>query len=242
MLKTQNTIQYKTYIKETLVEAMSAVFSTHPDVILRDKTQISTSLPVTRSGYPAVILRYYERDIHNLGVGHHEWHPYVDPETGEETETYVRYAHYGYSGDVEFALYGLSSYDRDVIGDAVVNVLTMGDTETYSKVFWDRIYHPDYDVDLNAADHYINLNSDRITGYGESEMIAPWMPEDVLVYQTSYRIPITGEFYSRTPTAGPFGLVSEVELYPYSPASGEEVSEGDPTNPNPWLGEGEEFF
>lgn len=237
----QQTIHYKTYIKETLTEGMAAVFAGHPDAILRDKTKPTVALPMTETEYPAVVVRFFERDIHNMGVGHQESLPTYDAD-GEPTGRRIKFKHFGYSGDVEFAIYALSSVDRDLVGDAVVQILTMGETETYSTPFYDRIYEPDGVADPTSLEHFINLMSDRITGYGESEVIAPWMPEDVLVYQTSYRIPITGEFYSREPEDGDFGLVTDVETYPYIEVAGEDPPEGDPANTNDWLGDGDQFF
>lgn len=240
MLKRQKTVAYKTYIKETLVEGMAGMFAGHPDTLLRDKVNVTVALPMTETEYPAVVVRFFERNIHNLGVGHQE-HIATYDELGEPTGRVLRFKHYGYSGDVEFAVYALSSVDRDLVGDSIVQTLSMGDTETYSTPFYQRIYNPDYTTDPQAEEHFINLNSDQISGYGESEVIAPWMPEDVLVYQTSYRVPITGEFYSRVP-GDDFGIVSEVETYPYSPDAGEEPPEGDPENDNPWLDEGSQWF
>lgn len=241
MLKVEQTVQYKTHVKTTMVEAMAAVFANHPDTILRTKVAVSTALPTTEAEYPAVLVRFYERYLRNMGIGHHEWLPVMD-DNGLSTGQVVRFKHYMYSGDVEFAIYALSSFDRDLVADAVVQVLTMGDMEAYSTPFYDRIYTGDYVAHPGAEDHFITLSSDTVSGYGESEMIAPWMPEDVLVYQTSYRIPIQGEFYSRTPDIGPVGLVSAVPLYPYAPVEGETPPDPEPTNPNPWFGDGDEFF
>ena len=238
----QQTIHYKTYIKGLLRQALEDVFAEHPDPILQRQTKVSSSLPQTQAQYPTVIVRFYERDLHNMGVGHHEWIGLKDPSTGEPTNEWIRFKHYGYSGDIEFAIYALSSEDRDLMADAIVQILSMGDTEAYSHPFYDRLYKPNYDEDPTAIEHFINLNSDRIMGYGESEMIAPWMPEDVLVYQTSYRIPIMGEFYSRTPPFVPLGLVSEVDLYPYDPSVGDPVPNPNPNDPSPWIGDGNEFF
>jgi hypothetical protein len=236
----QQTISYKTYIKETLTEAMSAVFAGHPDSILQEKVNVSVNLPMTETEYPAVIVRYFERNIHNLGVGHQEYLQVFD-EDGEPTGQAIRFKHFGYSGDVEFSVYGLSSPDRDLVSDSIVQTLTMGETETYSKVFFNRIYFPDYTTDPKGEEHFVNLNTDNLMGFGESEVIAPWMPEDVLVYQTSYRVPITGEFYSRVPD-DTVGIIGDVELYPYSPEAGETPPVGDPANTNPWLDDSSQFF
>lgn len=240
-LMAQQTIKYKTYIKETLVGAMQAVFSTHPDDILQRTVHVSSNLPEERAEFPAVLVRFYERDLHNLGVGHQEWLPVVD-DTNTNTGEFIKFKHYAYSGDIEFGIFALSSPDRDLVGDSIVQTLTMGSTETYTSVFWNALYRPSLTTNPTAAEHFINLLNDRIQGYGESEEVAPWMPEDVLVYRSSYRIPIFGEFYSRTPDLTPAGMVSAVSVYPYEKDLGDVPPDPNPNDHGPWVTEGDQLF
>lgn len=142
-----------------------------------------------------------------------------------------RFKHYLYNGDIEFAVYALSSYDRDLIADTVVQILAMGDLTSWTGDLSNAIYEADILVDPESVNHMINLNTDSIQGFGETQQIAPWMPEDVMVYQTSYRVGIFGEFYSKTPTTGDIGLVERVETYPYMGESGDPVPE--PANSGP---------
>jgi hypothetical protein len=223
------TIRYKQYVKEALLEALRAVFASHPDTILR-RTSVDIDFPMDEALYPAVVVRFYERSIRNAGIGHSEFLPEIDPDTGDPTGLYIKYKHYLYSGDIEFAIYALSSLDRDLVADTVVQVLTMGDLEPYSDQFLNRIYQADAVQEPSSVDHMINLNTDEIMGFGETQDLAPWGAEDVMIYSTSYRIGIFGEFYSRTPPNTIYGVVEKVETYPYMPAAGE-------TQPNPnWSG------
>lgn len=147
---------------------------------------------------------------------------------------YIKHKHYLYQGDIEFAVYALSSYDRDLISDSLVQTLAMADTEAYTDSFLQRIYEADPLTDPGSVNHYINLNTDEIQGFGESQAPAPWQPEDVLLYQTSYRIAIHGEFYSRTPDQDAYGLVEEIDTYPYlSPI--EEKPDPNIEDPAPWV-------
>lgn len=231
----QQTIKYKTYVKEALVQALRAVFRSHVDPILLG-TKVGIDFPFEQADYPAVVVRFYERSITNAGVGHME-----HIEDTNNAGRYIKYKHYLYQGDIEFAIYALSSLDRDLISDSIVQTLTMGEMETYTNQFFNRIYDPDsvpaeneggaYDP---AIDHMINLNTDQISGFGETQVIAPWSPEDVLVYQNSYRINIHGEFYSRTPIDQTYGLIEAVEQYPYSPDAGESKPDPKPEDPAPW--------
>lgn len=222
----EQTVHYKTYLKQALVEAMRAVFENHPDQILRDHTQVSVDLPTERAAYPAIVIRYYGRNLRNMGVGHIE---HIQNPNGQ----WQPYKHFMYSGDVEFAIYALSSVDRDILADSVAQILSMGDLEYYSNLFGERIYSSD---DPNSIFQFININSDEISEFGETQAVAPWMPEDTLVYQTSLRVGLMGEFYSR-PLETEYGLVEQVEVYPYFGADQggpEDVPTGDPNDKSEW--------
>jgi hypothetical protein len=217
------TIRYKTYVKEALVEALQNVFIRHPDEILA-KVHVGVDFPITEVEYPAIVVRFYERNIYNAGVGHTE--TFEDP---NNLGRYFHYKHYLYKGDIEFAVYALSSYDRDILSDALVQIIAMGDLELYSNEFLKRIYSPDLTEEPSAGSHFININTDEISGFGESQALAPWMPEDIYVFQTSYRVNVFGELYSRTPAVNSYGLVEKVETYPYRSQFDPEAK----PNPNP---------
>lgn len=206
-LMVEKTVPYKTWVKRSLVEALREVFDDHPDVIV-GRSNVTVEYPTEEARYPAIIVRFFERDINNAGVGHEE----IITLDGND----YRFKHYLYTGDIEFAIHALSSLDRDLISDALVQTLTMGDLTAYTQRFFERIYNAEFDMYPKAEYNYINLNSDHISGFGETQTPAPWQPEDVLVYQTSYRIGIFGEFYSLPPeNQDGLGYVEEVDEYPY---------------------------
>jgi hypothetical protein len=212
----QQTIQYSTFIKRALVESLQDALEHHPTPLVASaKVAIDTTHDLFR--LPAVIIKFYEREMPNAGVGHEEWlvSP-TDPDPENPTE-FIKYYHRLYKGDVAFEVWGMSSLDRDLVRDALVEVLTMTDVTTSGYTFLQRLYFY-----LNTTPyglwHFPVLNLDLITGYGEQQTAAPWAPEDTLVYQVTYRVPIFGEFYSNTPTE-PMGIgtVSEVDVYPWIP-------------------------
>jgi len=151
-----------------------------------------------------------------------------------------KYRHYLYDGDIEFAVFALSSLDRDLISDTIVQTLAMPDMAAYTNNFFNRIYFPDPQTPANSGDYepgewnYVNLNTDQISGFGETQTPQPWLSEDQLVYQTSYRVGIFGEFYNLPPISDvpAFGLISGVNLLPYNGAAGESKpnSEDGPDN------------
>lgn len=233
-LTPERTIRYKTYVKTAVVEAFKDVFQHHIDTLLQ-KTKVTIDFPRTNADYPAVLVRFYERSLTNAGIGHVE-HITVDSPTGEpeDPDRTFAFKHYFYKGDLEYAIFGLSSLDRDLISDSVVQTLGMGNLEDYTNRFFNRIYpeessgrYPD------SIWHYININTDEIQGTPESESATPWGSEDDLIYKTSYRTPIFGEFYSVPPDM-PKDYVQKVLTYPYI-GGVEPVPQGDPNNSGAWL-------
>lgn len=205
----QRTVRYKTYVKTAIVEGLQDVFHNHVDHMLR-KTRVSIDYPKDELDYPTVLVRFFEREIKNAGVGHEQFLSVVD---AAGTEGMFRFKRYFYTGDIEIAIYALSSLDRDLLADSVVQILTMGKMEEYTNRFLGRIYISS-DQDPTAANHFININTDSIAGFGETQGPTPWESEDDLVYSTSYRTKVFGEFLSLPPDM-PIGYVEAVKVYPY---------------------------
>ena len=203
----EKTIKYKTYIKTALVEALRPVFEQHIDEKLRD-TKVMIEFPKEKQSFPSVVVKFYETEIRNAGVGHEE--------TFEDADGKVwKFKHYFYNGDIELMINSLSALDRDLIGDTLVQTIAMGDLSAYTNNFFNRIYPPNPESVPDSAGHFININADKISGVGETTTKVPWNAEDDLVYNISYRTSVFGEFYSLPPDM-PYEYVSDVFLYPYT--------------------------
>lgn len=225
----QYTLRYKTFVKQGLVEALQAAFAGHPDPTVAD-AKVGIDFEDDDFKLPAVIIKFYESKLPNAGVGHYEWLPFPLTANPADTSTvFVKYMHRLYKGDIEFEIFGLSSLDRDLISDALIEVLAMDEVSAPGQAFLNRFYNAIQSIDFGLW-HFPTLNLDDISGYGEQQMLAPWSPEDQLVYQTAYRVPILGEFYSYTPpeplTSGP---IEEVDVYDYP--VGPDGKAIDPTRP-----------
>lgn len=207
-------IRYTTYLKKTIVQALQPLFDAHPDDTTLKDTKVTLDTPRTELQYPCVVVRFYERDFKSIGVGHSENIETLDV-NGDLTGRYHKRKHYIYHGDIEFSIYALTSMDRDLIGDMIVQAVTMSETEVYSRTFLDRIYRFNEATAPGSTDHYVNINTDSIQGFGESQTPAPWGPEDTLVYTKAYRTNVSGEVYSRGVTGFDYGLVERVLQYPY---------------------------
>jgi hypothetical protein len=65
------------------------------------------------------------------------------------------------------------------------------------------------------------------------------MEEDLLVYSSTFRVPIFGEFYSRLLTdQTSYGFVQKVEVYPWIPDF-ETEPDPNPEDPGVWKSAGE---
>jgi hypothetical protein len=228
----ENTIRYRTYIKETMSEALREVFQNHPDPLLRN-TKIGPELPMDRASYPAIIVRYYNRSLRNAGIAHHEWLR-ITPD-GYEPKLFQKFRHFMYNGDIELKILTNSSKDRDFLADAVVQTIGMSESEHYTKAFLKRIYNSDPNLEPQSKYHFINLSTDEFSELGDQEGPAPWMEEDLLVYSSTFRVPIFGEFYSRLITdQSSYGVVQKVEVYPWIPDIEPEPNPN-PEDESPWL-------
>jgi len=246
----EQTVPYKTWIKTSLVEGLREVFKDHPDTRIRTKdivrdgkpikfgTKVSIDYPTSELHYPTIVVRFFEREIRNAGVGHVEYLKVDD----DDVLTF-KFRHFLYSGDIEWAIFALSSLDRDLISDSLIQALAMPDMAEYTQDFWERIYFPD-DVGVTVGDqnrskgrwNYVNLNTDRTLGFGETQTPQPWLSEDQLVYQTSYRTAIYGEFYSLPPVdVIGTGMIERINIYPYDDYVLNEEPPSGTDDPSPWL-------
>jgi hypothetical protein len=243
-------VNYLTYLKSTIQQGLADIFAHHPDPLLRTRTEdyqgntvtrgtkVTLEFPRTKDRYPAVVVRFFERNVSRMGVGHQEYIRLRPQDKGV-----YRMFHDIYDGDLEFAIYGLSNYDRDVISDTVVQAITMGQLDDWANRFVKDTFGPLYDYEALAADdlnsvplshwNFISINQDTISGFGETQAPAPWGPEDEQLYLKQYRVAVMGEFYSIRPDLTPHGFVEKVPVYPYV-ENLEPVPEGDPDDPADW--------
>jgi len=211
----QVTLQYSTFIKGAVMEALQEAFAIHPDPTVQ-KTFVGLDFAHKQFSLPALIVKWYEREIKNAGVGHEEWLPSPYDPNPDAPTYFDKYYHRIYTGDFSFDIWGMSSVDRDLVRDALVEILTMTDITVPGDTFIQRLYYQ-----LNTTPyglwHFPFLNTDLLNGYGEKTQAAPWGSEDGLVYQVNYRIPVMGEFYSKPPSQPGTSLqmVSQVDVYPY---------------------------
>lgn len=247
----ERTAPYKTFLKSSVQGALADVFAAHPDALLKTRTETYLGNDVTRGTkvalewskdkdrYPCVIVRFFERNINRMGVGHEEE---ILLRTDDIAPT--RMLHNLYDGDLEFGIYGLSSYDRDIMSDTIVQAITMGRVETWTNNLMAGLYDEAYDyATLADADiqtvpdahwNFVQINHDTLQGFGETQNPAPWESEDDQIYVVQYRVSVLGEFYSVPPADVAYGYVASVPVYPYIEDL-EATPTGDVADPAAWI-------
>lgn len=213
----QRTIRYKTYLKQAVVEALTAVFEAHPDPLLVN-TKVRLQSSFEEVDYPTIVVGFQESEIHDAGIGHYERH-----QQGVGGPWYKQYRKH-YYGSLTLTISALSTLDRDLISDALVETVMMSPIRAYTNFFLTRIYDPEEfesmkNMPLGSIGdaHYynlLNLTTQKLSPIGDSAVPAPWGPEDVLVYQSGYSMATFGEVISLPPTIL-YTLISEVRQYPY---------------------------
>lgn len=232
----QKTVQVKTHLKTALVDALRSTFAVHPDTLLRD-VKVNTEFSFEEVDYPAVVVGYRGRDVTNAGVGHVEW---VYNQVDGTAQSHKR-RHY--HGDVDFTIYALSTLDRDIISDALVEIIGLSEVTNYTNYFLARIYSPvewlgvtsevsAEELGTNYNWHHININTDQMYDIGDSQTPAPWMPEDVLLYQGGFRLDVFGEIVS-LPSDAFYTIIQQVLSYPYTKGV-DPIPQGT-VDPAPWI-------
>lgn len=231
----QQTTSVRTFIKTAFVQAVGEVFAQHPDPYLITQldsagnklsgVSVTVENPTDLVQYPSVVVRWLEQSVENAGVGHIE---YIYDSDNSAT---VPFRHAYYRGQIELGIYALSSVDRDLVADSLVQLMRMPDMATYTQQYFNQIFNDD---DNSNTLNYINVDTDRILPVGESVSQVPWLAENALQYKGGYRSNVFGEFYSLPPNFTFSGYIEAVNVYPYI-GGVEPVPNPDPSDPAVWL-------
>jgi hypothetical protein len=185
-LRPEPSVQYKRLIKRTLVSSLRTVFSSeYPDPQLKD-LYVSTTYPLKREHFPALIVGYNESSIKNAGVAHFEL---LQTDDGAMP---IPAKHFMFEGSISLRCVALSPLDLDVMSDSVVELLAFGRLDGLLNRFFEVVYN-----ELSDSAQ-ITFHSDHIDAMSESVMQTEWGSEDNLVYQSGYTVRCSGGFYNRT--------------------------------------------
>ena len=217
-IRKQKGTQYKTLVKRTIVRALKAAFTERFEEAQFKNLRITPDFPMSKQDYPAIMIRYSGSSITNAGVGHEElFH--------DEANNLRVWYHRHFAGEIEFVCMAQSPLDRDVLVDAMTEILAFGWLDDIRSEFFDEIYGTVEDgSSFITMLNQLTLNTDVITPGGDSAGPAPWEPEDTLIYQDSLSVEASGGFYNGLPAA-PDGWIGEIKLEVTVDESGADVGE-----------------
>lgn len=212
-------ISYKLGVRREVVNALRPVFGdNYPDEQLRNRVFVSSEFPLREQQYPAIFVTFSEGPIRNAGIGHVEFEETEgdDPFSFGDNQAPRQYAHWLFSGALNFNILAKTPEDRDVLSAGLIQIIGMAAEIEPFNIFYKEIGDNDW---IELA-----LLAEEITPGGDSTSPAPWDPEaDENIFIASYSVPVFGEFYSDLTTADLI-RISEITTYPYY--------EGEPLSPD----------
>ena len=204
----QNVTSYRRLVLRGIVSALRTVYDGdyYRERQLVD-LKVTTQYPLVKVDYPAIVVEYAGQRILNAGVGHEEW--FMD-----DHNILRKWNHRRFEGTLTFSCHALSPLDLDILVDSLVEVLSFGRLDSSLATFFTSIYGSPSDPVMLAFSQLM-LNVDEIQDGGvPSAQIAPWQPEDVLVYSSDISIEIHGGFYNTYPNQE-WSYVTRVTSQPY---------------------------
>jgi hypothetical protein len=124
---------------------------------------------------------------------------------------------------LEFGIYGLSNYDRDLMSDTVVQAITMGELERMDQPVPQELFGPTYDYDERWPTR-TSRRARLTTGTSSRSTPTPsaasarhrprsrGTAEDEQLYLKQYRVSVMGEFYSVPPVDRSTGFVEKFRV------------------------------
>jgi hypothetical protein len=179
--------------------------------------RITQNYPLKKIDYPSIVVDYQPQRVVSAGVGHVEW--FRSP-----TGYWRKWKHSRFEGTLSFHVHALSTLDRDIVSDAIVELVRFGSLDANLNRFYEIIYPDDEALEDEADASNTNysyslldqlmLDSDQMIGVGNSATIAPWSPEDVLVYTGGWSCNLHGGYYNSYPTVD-WGLLTKIKIQAY---------------------------
>lgn len=205
---------YSRMVKRTVVNGVRSVFTNAFSEQQLRSLRITTEYPTAKAQYPSVVIRFQEGSNVNAGVGH--------TELFRDTDDVLReWSHRLFDGALTFEVHALTSVDRDILGDAIVEMLAfsrMPEMSLQHNLFT-YIYGDPEDPDapdIRSLLSHITYNSDVISAGGESANPVVWGSENDLSYEKSYSVDIWGGYYNSIPSSSTgVDYITHAFVYPH---------------------------
>lgn len=204
----QTVASHRRFIVSTIITALREVFDSGYD---RDPQfidlKITQTQPLVELDYPCIVVSYENRTVQNAGVGHEEWFP-------DAKNVLRKWHHSRFEGSLDFEIHTLTPLDRDILADALTEVIRFGRLDAALLPFFTTLYGNPTDP-VGLIFNQIMFDADEVTSGGNTAGIAPWSPEDLLVYQTSLSTEVHGGYYNVNPN-DVWGYVTRIALTSYN--------------------------
>ncbi len=178
--------------KKLIIKALRATFTAmYPNSKL-SSMNIDMEYPYKQEHYPGIWVRFNPHTIQASGI-------YPNVHADDEI-----YSVWHYEGTVSLVIIALSSKERDLISDGIIEAYAFAAMMPTASPFYDTITESDL---INMT-----LQSDKITSGGQTETVGtPW-DDDKLAYEDRYSFEVVGQVRSRVQSGVVFTSLSEIQV------------------------------
>lgn len=178
--------------KKLIIRALRATFTALYPNDKMSSMNIDMEYPYKEEHYPGIWVRFSPSKIQASGL-------YPNLHTADEI-----YAVWHFEGVVSFTIIALSSKERDLISDGVIEAYAFAALMPTASPFYATI----------AASDLINmtLQSDVLSPGGQTETVGtPW-DDDKIAYEDRYSFEVVGQVRSRVQPSVIFTNLSEIQV------------------------------
>jgi hypothetical protein len=168
-------ISYKLEIKRLVVNEFRNYFQNISQSHTMNEIKCTLEYPNSAEKYPAVIVGYKEKTLHNAGLSH------VEISENLSTERWV------FTGDISVEVMALTNLERDYISDHIIGLFAFG---SFLQI--------PFETDIVASTFIdLQVNLKALIPSGEQTMAGvTWGLTDSRIYSCSYSFPVLGAFTS----------------------------------------------
>jgi hypothetical protein len=179
-------------MKKLIIRALRATFtSLYPNTKLADMN-IDLEYPYREEHYPGIWVKFNPHKLQASGL---------DPTQSTADEVF---AVWHFEGTVSLMIMALSSKERDLISDGLIEAYAFGALMPSVSPFFSTI--------LNSELINMTPQSDILTPGGQTESVGvPW-DDDKLAYEDRYSFEVVGQFRSRIQSGVTFTNLSEIQV------------------------------
>lgn len=198
-------------VKKAVVSALREAISNTSLSFPTKGTQVHIELeyPITEEQYPGIWIQFATTRLQRMGLGQEFWIKNSDDEWNAVQEWQVQ-------GRVTMTVLALSNLERDRIADSLITMFAFSRTPepVITKPHKNTNKYRQFITALDANPYVaMTVNTDVLTGGGQSVNVGvPWQP-DVLAYTDAYSFDVIGNFNYVFDSDGTYTL-SKIEKYP----------------------------